>query len=197
MFDQTGSAMATAGLFLATQFLPAFVAPPLVARLELLRSGRALPWVYAAEAAVFGLLALTASEFALVVVFILAALDGALASAARALSRATAAAMLAPSGTLREGNAMLNLAFTGGAAAGPALGGLAVAAWGAQGALLGDAVSFLFVAILVSRVPGLARAESEAPTWSRRLREGIDYVRSRVDLRRLILAEAPRSSSSP
>ncbi len=190
VFDQTGSAMATAGLFLATQFLPAFVAPPLVARLELLRSGRALPWVYAAEAAVFGLLALTASEFALVVVFILAALDGALASAARALSRATAAAMLAPSGTLREGNAMLNLAFTGGAAAGPALGGLAVAAWGAQGALLGDAVSFLFVAILVSRVPGLARAESEAPTWSHRLREGIDYVRSRVDLRRLILAEA-------
>src|SRR5687767_3329769 len=72
VFDQTGSPLATAGLFMATQFLPAFLAPPLVARLELLRSGRALPWVYAGEAVVFGLLALTASEFALAVVFVLA-----------------------------------------------------------------------------------------------------------------------------
>ena len=190
VFDQTGSAMATAGLFVATQFLPAFLAPPLVARLELLRSGRALPWVYAAEAAVFGLLALTAADFALAAVFVLAALDGALASAARALSRATAAVMLGPKGLLREGNALLNLAFTGGAAAGPALAGLAVAAWGAQGALLGDAVSFLFVAILVSRVRGLTLAESEAPEWMTRLREGIAYVRGRIELRRLILAEA-------
>ena len=189
VFDQTGSPIATAGLFMATQFLPAFLAPPLVARLELLRSGRALPWVYAAEALVFGLLALTASEFALVAVFVLAAVDGALASAARALSRATAAAILAPRGRLREGNALLNIGFTFGAAAGPALAGLAVAGWGAQAALLADAASFLVVALLVTRVPGLALAASEATPWVERLRDGIAYVRQRVELRRLIVAE--------
>ena len=190
VFDQTGSAMATAGLFMATQFLPAFLAPPLVARLELLRSGRALPWVYASEAAVFALLALSVSEFSLVVVFALAALDGALASAARALSRAMAAAMLAPRGLLREGNALLNLAFTGGAAAGPALAGVVVAVWGAQAALIGDAVSFLCVAILVARLPGLSLASAEASRWSERLRAGLAYVRGRVELRRLIGAQA-------
>ncbi|MGI8462281.1 MAG: MFS transporter [Solirubrobacterales bacterium] len=190
VFDQTGSALATAGLFLATQFLPAFLAPPLVARLEILRSGRALPAVYAAEGIVFALLALTASEFSLVAVFVLAAIDGALASAARALSRAMAAAMLAPRGLLREGNAILNLAFTGGAAAGPALAGIAVAIWGVQGALLGDAASFLLVAALLVRVPALRRASSEAAPWSERLREGLEYVRSRPVLMRLISAEA-------
>ena len=189
VFDQTGSPIATAGLFMATQFLPAFLAPPLVARLELLRSGRALPWVYAAEALVFGLLALTAAEFALAAVIVLAAVDGALASAARALSRATAAALLAPRGRLREGNALLNLGFTFGAAAGPALAGFAVAAWGAQAALLADAASFLLVAALVTRVPGLELAASEPSPWAERLREGLAYVRARADLRRLILAE--------
>jgi MFS family permease len=189
VFDQTGSPIATAGLFMATQFLPAFLAPPLVARLELLRSGRALPWVYAAEALVFGLLAIVASEFALVAVFVLAAIDGALASAARALSRATAAAILAPSGRLREGNGLLNVGFTIGAAAGPALAGLAVGAWGAQGALIADAVSFLVVALLVTRVPALELAAAEASPWVERLRDGLAYVRGRADLMRLICAE--------
>jgi MFS family permease len=189
VFDQTGSPLATAGLFMAMQFLPAFLAPPLVARLELLRSGRALPWVYAAEAVVFGLLALTASEFALWAVIVLAAIDGALASAARALSRATAAAILAPRGRLREGNALLNIGFTFGAAAGPALAGVAVATLGAQAALIADAASFLLVALLVTRVPGLELAASEASPWVERLRDGLAYVRARADLSRLILAE--------
>ncbi len=189
VFDETGSPLATAGLFMAMQFLPAFIAPPLVARLELLRDGRALPWVYAAEAVVFGFLALSAAEFALAAVIVLAAIDGALASAARALSRATAAAILAPRGRLREGNALLNIGFTFGAAAGPALAGVAVAAWGAQAALIADAASFMLVALLVTRVPGLELAAAEASPWRERLRDGLAYVRSRADLSRLILAE--------
>ena len=34
VFDRTGSAMATAGLFLGTRFLPALLAPILVAKVE-------------------------------------------------------------------------------------------------------------------------------------------------------------------
>ena len=64
---------------------------------------------------------------------------------------------------------------------------------GRPGALLGDAVSFLLVAILVARGAGPGpRRSRRRPTWSNRLREGIAYVRGRVDLRRLILAEAGR-----
>ena len=72
----------------------------------------------------------------------LAAVDGALALAARALTRAVAATLLEPTGELRAGNAILNVAFTGGAAVGPAIAGLVVAGFGVQSALLLDAVSF-------------------------------------------------------
>jgi len=50
---------------------------------------------------------------------------------------------------LRAGNALLNIAFTGGAAVGPGLAGVAVAGLGVQTALLLDAVSFYAVAWII------------------------------------------------
>ena len=80
----------------------------------------------------------------------LATFDGSIASAARALTRASATAVLAPAGQLREGNALLNVAFTVGAAGGPAIAGLVVAGAGIETALLADAASFLAVAVLLA-----------------------------------------------
>ena len=80
-----------------------------------------------------GSCALLVDNFALVFVLILATFDGSIASAARALTRAAAAAVLAPAGQLREGNALLNVAFTVGSAGGPALAGLVVAGAGHPG----------------------------------------------------------------
>ncbi len=46
VYDRTGSAMATAGLFLGTRFLPALIAPVLVAKVEQPPPRFALPVVY-------------------------------------------------------------------------------------------------------------------------------------------------------
>ena len=119
VFDRTGSALATAVLFLGTRFLPALLAPLLVAQVEQPPPRFALPVIYCGEAAAFGALALLADHFSLAAVVALATIDGALALTGRALTRAVVAALLEPAGELRAGNAMLNVAFTGGAALGP------------------------------------------------------------------------------
>ena len=190
VFDQTGSPVATAGLFVGIHFVPALATPPLVARVEHLPARRSLATLYATEAVVFGVLAILAADFLLAAVLAFAALDGVLAASARALTRAAAAAALKPAGLLREGNSILNIGFTAGAAAGPALAGLVVAGAGVQAALLADAASFLAVAALLATAKALPRAEPEADGVLARLRNGLRYVRQRALLRRLIAAQA-------
>jgi len=150
VFDQTGSPLATAALFLGMQFAPAFVGQALVARLEVTGTRIVLPGLYVAEAATFVALALTADNFSLLLVVALAVVDGTLAIAARTFTRAAAAAVLAPPGQLREGNAIINVGFTGAGAAGPAIAGVVVAALGVQAALLIDAASFVVVALTLA-----------------------------------------------
>ena len=53
----TGSGLATAGLFLCTQFVPGLVGPLLVAHVDRVAVGRLLPAVYVVEACLFGVLA--------------------------------------------------------------------------------------------------------------------------------------------
>jgi MFS family permease len=191
VFDQTDSTLATAGLFLGVHFAPAFLTPPLVARLDGVPARRVLPALYAIEAVAFGVLALLAGEFSLAAVLAIATLDGAIASAARALTRASATAVLAPAGQLREGNALLNVAFTAGAAVGPALGGLVVAGAGVETALLADSASFLCVAaLLAARALPTPATEAGERGWGVRLRRGFAYVSERRPLRRLLGAQA-------
>jgi MFS family permease len=196
VFELTGSPIATAGLFVAMQFVPALTTPLLVARIDGWSHRRALATLYAGEALAFCALAALAGEeaFVLAAVLAIAAIDGTLATAARARSRAAAGTLLGPAGLLREGNGILNVGFTAGAAAGPALAGLLVATAGAQVALLADAASFVAVAILLATTEQLARArggeEEESVPWTERLRLGFTYVRERPILRRLLAAES-------
>jgi MFS family permease len=190
VFDQTGSPMATAALFLAFQFAPALATPPLVARLESLHTRVSLPALNVVQGAAFAALAVLSTDFSLPPVIALAALAGALAVSGRALTRAAAATMLAPRGLLREGNALLNLGFTTGAAAGPALAGVVVATAGPRTALFADAASFGAVALLLATASGLPRARAEAAGWMTRLRVGLSYVRAHRQLRLLLAAQA-------
>jgi len=191
VFERTDSALATAGLFLGTRFLPALLAPILVARAEKPPPRFALPVIYCGEAAAFGGLALLASaeSFSLAAVIVVATIDGALALTGRALTRAVVAALLEPTGELRAGNALLNVAFTGGAALGPGLAGLIVAGFGVSTALLLDAVSFYVIAWILLTAGPLPRAEPEPGRMRERVRAGIAYIREKVVLRRLLIAQ--------
>jgi len=190
VFDRTGSAMATAALFLGTRFLPALIAPILVARVEQPPPRFALPVLYCGEAAAFGALALLAGgNFALWLVVILATIDGTLALAARSLTRAVAAALLEPTGELRSGNAVLNVAFTGGAAIGPGIAGLVVGGFGVQTALLLDAASFYAIGWILLTAGPLPQAEPDPGLVRERVRAGIAYIRERATLRRLLIAQ--------
>lgn len=192
VLDETGSALATAALFLAAKFAPALVAPVLTARLDRSPPGRVLALLYAAEALAFVALALVASgAFSLPVVLALAALDGALALTARAVSRATVAALLRPAGLLREGNATINVAFAVTGVLGPIFGGVLVAASSPATALWLDAASFAAVGLLIGTARQLPTPEHDGQLSIRaRLTAGLAFVASRPDLRTLIVTES-------
>lgn len=191
VFDQTESALATTVLFLGSRFLPALFAPVLVTRAERPRPRFSLPLIYCGEAAAFCGLALLATpdHFSLVAVTILAAVDGCLALAGRSLTRAVVSALLEPRGELRAGNALLNVAFTGGAAVGPGLAGLVVAGLGVQTALLLDACSFYAISWILFTAAALPQAEPEPGRTRDRVKAGFAYLRGHVVLRRLLTAE--------
>ena len=189
VYEQTGSPLATAALFIGTRFLPAFLAPVFTARLESLDTRRALPLVYVLEALVFAALAFHASSFLLVSIVALATVDGTLAATGRALTRAAAFTMLGSHGALRSGNAVLNFGFTGAAAVGPATAGLVVAGLGVEAALLLDAASFVLVAVLLASARSLPRGVGATTRWWSHVREGLVYVRDRRTLRALLVAQ--------
>ncbi len=191
VFDRTGSALATAALFLSMRFLPAFFGPLLTVRLERWDGRRSLPLLYLGEALTFVALAgLATGTFSLALVVVLAAFDGVLATAARALERGATAALLEPEGLLREGNAILNLGFTAGSAIGPALGGVLVGLVGAGPALLGDAASFLVIAVVLATAPSLTVTSDAGAGFRARLREGIAYARETPRVLRLLAGQA-------
>src|SRR5260221_9750514 len=154
VFDRTDSVLATAGLFLGTRFLPALLAPILVARAERPPPRFALPVIYCGEAAAFGGLALLASHFSLAAVIAVATIDGALALTGRSLTRAVVASLL-EAGELRAGNALLNIAFTGGVAILTGLARLRVPRFCLPTAPVLPAVSFLSMTMSAINPPPL------------------------------------------
>ena len=190
VFDRTGSAMATATLFIGTRFVPALLAPVLVACMYKPPPLFALPLFFGGVPADLGAFALLAGkDFALAAVVFLAAIDGTLALAGRALTRAVVTELLEPAGELRSGNSVLNVAFTGGAAIGPAIAGLLVAGFGVQSALLLDAASFYVVAVILFTAGTLPQAAPDPGLVGDRIRAGIAYIRGTTTLRRLLAAQ--------
>jgi Transmembrane secretion effector len=191
VFDQTGSPLATALLFVGTRFVPALLAPVAVARVEVLRPRLSLPLLYGADALVFAVLALIAAHhFSLALVVALGAVDGTLALAARALTRSTSAALLEPAGLLRRGNALFNIGFTAAGALGPAIAGVVVAHAGVSTALWADAASFALVAVLLTGARSLPAGQRAVGGWAGRLRDALEYVRGRPLLAGLLAAQA-------
>ncbi|HUR84393.1 MAG TPA: MFS transporter [Solirubrobacteraceae bacterium] len=182
VFHATGSVLAVTALWIAGRIVPAIAGPPLVARLGRVR----VPLLYAAEAAVFGILALAVLRHAPIPVLIaLALLDGTLALAARALTKSAIVAAAEPAGVLAEANRMLGIVFGASMAVGPALAGIAVASVGPAAALALDGASFAAAGLLLAR--GRPSAPARGPRVS--LRDAVARVRRSSTLSALLLVD--------
>jgi hypothetical protein len=149
VYEETGEAAATAALFIAGKFIPAFIAPGLTARVDQLDLRRVLSGIYLVEAVVFGVLAWLADGRQLLgLVFALAFVDGTLAVTARALTRGAIGTLLQPVGLLKEANGLLNVGFAVASVGGAALAGLVISQWSISLALAADALSFFVIAIV-------------------------------------------------
>ncbi len=190
VYEETGKALATGALFIAAKFIPAFLAPGLTARLDQLDFRRTLGALYFAEAVVFGLLAFIADgRYVLVVVLVLALVDGTLAVTARALTRGAVGTLLQPIGLLKEANGLLNVGFASASVGGAALAGLLISQWSVSLALAGDAVSFLVVALVLARTRGLPPTQVEPQRWRERFQGGLAFARSDPVVRMLLVGE--------
>ncbi len=187
----TGSALATALLFLATQFLPGLVGPALVVRIDRVAAGRILPPLYAIECVLFLALAAIVHHVGAAPLIVLAFIDALIAFAARTITRSATASTLAPHDLIPEGKAAFNVALAAAMIAGPVIAGLVLELLGPAAALAIDGLSFLLAGALVLRAPGLRAAapEQTAGPARGRLREGLRYISRRPVLRTLIFGE--------
>jgi MFS family permease len=156
VYRETGSAIGSAGFFLSAQFLPALLAPALVARLDRASVRIVLPILYVVESLLFAALAYLAHHFLLVPVLVLALADGAIAATARSLATAARVEILRPRDLMHEGNALGSFAFSGAYMAGPLIGGAVVAAGGTVAALLVNCGLFATVGavLAITALPG-------------------------------------------
>jgi hypothetical protein len=182
VYALTESPVAVAVTWLVHRCLLGLAAPLLVTRLERHRPQRVLPALALSQAAIFGLLALSAGRAGLAGILVLVAADGLIAPVSRALVRSTIAAVTRPAGLLAEGNAAINVAFTTNAMLAAAVGGILTAMLGAPAALAFNALTFLAVAGLLGAGPLPRNAGPDAggdrePTAVAALADAIAYVR--------------------
>jgi hypothetical protein len=187
----TGSALATALLFLATQFVPGMIGPALVSRIDRSAPGRVLPALYLVECALFLALAALVHHTGIAPLIALAFIDATLAFVARTITRSAAASTLVPHDLMPEGKSAFNVALAAAMIGGPVIAGLAVSLLGASTALVIDGASFLLAAVLVIRASGLraTQVHDGAGSPRGRLREGLRYIGRNPALRALIAGE--------
>lgn len=189
VYEETKDPLATTALFIAAEFLPAFLAPALTARIDQLSLRRVLPCIYLLEAALFGILALVATSFLLPLVLLLTFVDGIFMLTARGLTRSGLNDVLAPRGLLREGNALINVGFATSSVCGAALGGVLVELLGVSAALALDAASFAVIAALLGTATGLPIAHEEREPFLPRLMEGLRFARTDRFARMLLIGQ--------
>jgi predicted MFS family arabinose efflux permease len=190
VYRRTGSAFGAAGFFLSSQFVPALLAPAVVARIDQRSIRVLLPLLYGLEAIAFLALAGVASNFSLAPLLVLAVVDGVLALAARALARTATVAVTAPIGLLREGNAINNAAFSVCFMAGPAIGGLVVATGGTVAALLANSGVFALMALTLATATGIPGASPDEHGSTGRLRAALAHAVRRRAIRVLLGLQA-------
>jgi MFS family permease len=178
VYRRTGSAIGAAAFYVCAMFVPAFIAPAAVARLDRRPARTLLPALYAGEAVLYGLLAALTRHFTLAPVLVITLLDGVLALTARPLARATSVTVTSAEGLLREGNAIINVLFSVALMVGPAIGGAVVALGGITVALLVNVGLFLLIALVLVTATDLPAPEAESDDKPKgRVRGALAYTR--------------------
>ena len=186
VYRRTGSAVGAMGYFLSAQFIPALIAPSVVARLDQRPVRRVLPTLYALEAIAFVLLGWMATRFILEPVLVLTVVDGVLALSARPIARAAAVGVTAPIGLLREANALTNASFSICYMAGPAIGAVVVVAGGTPAALFVNSALFALIAMTIVTAHGLPGGTRRPVPSAGRLRAAIALAREHPGIRTLL-----------
>jgi len=186
VYRRTGSAVGAMGYFLSAQFIPALIAPSVVARLDQRPVRRVLPTLYALEAVAFLLLGWLVSRFLLAPVLGLTVVDGVLALSARPLARATTVGVTAPVGLLREANALTNAAFSLCYFAGPAISAAVVVVGGTMAALFVNSALFALIAITMATARGLPDGTRRPVPAAGRLRAAIALAREHRGIRTML-----------
>ena len=190
VYRRTGSAYGAAGFFLSSQFVPALISPAIVARLDRKSVRLVLSVLYVLEALAYVALAVLVSHFSLVLVLVLAIVDGSLALTARSLARTATVEVTAPVGLLREGNAISNGAFSICFMAGPAIGAVIVAIGGTAAALLSNTGLFVLIALLLATASGLPGGVEASTPSAGRLRAALAHAAHAPAIRILLGLQA-------
>ena len=169
--------------------MPALLSPLAVARLDHRPPRVVLSALYWFETLAFFALAWVAMHFSLVLVLVLALVDGVAALTSRALARAATVSVTSAAGLLREGNAIANAGFSVCFMFGPAIGGAVVAVGGTSAALIASGCMFGLVAVTLATARGLPRPTPSRAAARGRIRAAIEYAREQVVIRRLLIVQ--------
>ena len=191
VYGRTGSALGAAAFFFCSQFVPALLAPLVVARLDhhtpRLTSAGAVrdrggrrSWCSRGSPATSRSCRSCSWPRSTV----------SWRWSARSLARATSAEVTGEAGLLREGNAVANTAFSLCFMAGPAIGGVIVAASSTSVALLVNCGLFVAMGLLLATARGLPGSAAERASPKGRLRAAMAYVSQRPSIRALLGVQA-------
>jgi MFS family permease len=190
VYHRTGSALGASLFFICAQFIPAFLSPAVVARVDRLPPRRVLSTLYVVETGMFLLLAWAVTHLDVGFVLGLALVDGVIALVVRSLARTATVGVTAPAGLLREGNALTNTVFSICLMVGPALGGAIVGVASVRVALLSASGIILLIAITLGTARGLPEAQPEDSPQKGRLRAALRYARGQPTVRSLLALQA-------
>ena len=186
VYRRTGSALGSAAFFLSAEFVPALIAPAVVARIDRLPARRVLCVLFTLEAAAFAVLGWLTSHFSLAPLLVIVVLDGVIALAARSIIRAAMVAVTSPPGLLREGNALANTAFSVCFFVGPAVGAVIANAGGTRSAMFFNAGLFVLITLTLAVGHGIPGLVSRTTPNHGRLRAALRLARERPAIRTLL-----------
>jgi MFS family permease len=189
VYRRTGSALGSTAFFLCSQVLAALAAPMVSARIDGRPPRLVLPAMYAAEAALFAVLAWMTSHFSLGAVLALALVDGSLGVASRAMVRTVTTQILRPRDLLHEGNALMLLVFSVCLMAGPTIGGIVVASGGTEAALLVNCGLFAGIAVILAATVEMSSSAPAAAETGGRLRATLRHVAGDGPVLRMLLLQ--------